>query len=556
MNEGAFIGSSQSAGDETPVEEKVPHNARDSQTEPKRGRVSSMVWELYTNEKDAHMKIACVCQHCGHQIVHRKKSERAISHLLRCNPFLKEMMLLDPINRPDWFNNAKANKRKTTGARSSAGISQSSSQTGSILQYTLPKLMKRDLTKIEEALAMHYYLTGTAFSRIEEENLLSAFRICRPDIVLPDRKKLGGALLDSCYAKVKSVVDNHIEEMKLNACLTSDAWSNIKNEPIVNYMLISDSSTFFLESVSTGEQSHDAKWIAQDMGRIIDSLAGKMKAQLQKAQLAENLPGDFIQGTGKQKESQQKINDIITDGKFVEHLDKAIMILNPVDTTIVVFQSDSVPVSQIYQSFANTMKEQYEMMNCLSDAERLYLLQLLQSRLDFLYGDAIGIAYLLDPRFVGEKMTAFEKTRVEDLIFDYGSETEQAQQMGKKEEMYLQYTNFVIKANHNKDRRDFRFLMLEKGTKTILQFWLVDGLEFPQLRDLALQVFGMVCSSAASERSFSTMGFVHSKLRNSLGSEKVKKLVYIKTNASQFGNQNMKDLVDTETESESEVERD
>ncbi|KAH9263253.1 hypothetical protein BASA83_013398 [Batrachochytrium salamandrivorans] len=80
--------------------------------------------------------------------------------------------------------------------------------------------------------------------------------------------------------------------MKLNACLTSDAWSNIKNEPIVNYMLISDSSsTFFLESVSTGEQSHDAKWIAQDMGRVIDSLAGKMKAQLQKAQLTENLSG-------------------------------------------------------------------------------------------------------------------------------------------------------------------------------------------------------------------------------------------------------------------------
>ncbi|KAH9269465.1 hypothetical protein BASA83_008548 [Batrachochytrium salamandrivorans] len=74
----------------------------------------------------------------------------------------------------------------------------------------------------------------------------------------------------------KSVVDNHIEEMKLNACLTLDVWSNIKNEPIVNYILISDSSTFFLESVSTGEQSHDAKWMAQDMGRVIDSLDGKV----------------------------------------------------------------------------------------------------------------------------------------------------------------------------------------------------------------------------------------------------------------------------------------
>ncbi|KAH6591021.1 hypothetical protein BASA50_009022 [Batrachochytrium salamandrivorans] len=84
-------------------------------------------------------------------------------------------------------------------------------------------------------------------------------------------------------SRSKSVVDNHIEEIKLNACLTSDAWSNIKNEPIVNYMLISDSSAFVLESVSTGEQSHDAKWIAQNMGRVIDSLSGKMEAQTSKS---------------------------------------------------------------------------------------------------------------------------------------------------------------------------------------------------------------------------------------------------------------------------------
>ncbi|KAH6569680.1 hypothetical protein BASA50_002124 [Batrachochytrium salamandrivorans] len=300
--------------------------------------------------------------------------------------------------------------------------------------------MKRDLVKIKEALAMHCYLTETVFSRIEEKRTCSVhLESVDLIIVLPDRKKLGGALLDSCYAKVKSVVDNHTEEMKLNACLTSDVWSNIKNEPIVNYMLISDSSAFFLESVSTGKQSHNAKWIAQDMGRIIDSLAGKIKAQLQKAQLTENLPGlvqpaptrwsslktcfeslrksehvlhrivsakDFIQGTGKQKESQQKIHDIITD------------------------------------------------------------------------------------------------------------ETEQSQQMGKKEEMYLQYTNFVIKANHNKDRKDVSLPDVGKGGPRLScsSGWLM-VLNFLSWRDLALQVFG-------------------------------------------FDNQNVKDWVDTETESESEVERD
>jgi hAT family C-terminal dimerisation region len=44
----------------------------------------------------------------------------------------------------------------------------------------------------------------------------------------------------------------------------------------------------------------------------------------------------------------------------------------------------------------------------------------------------------------------------------------------------------------------------------------------------------MVTSSAASERGFSTMGFQHSKLRNRQGYEKVKKLIFIKTNAQQL----------------------
>ncbi|KAH9277422.1 hypothetical protein BASA83_000295 [Batrachochytrium salamandrivorans] len=156
----------------------------------------------------------------------------------------------------------------------------------------------------------------------------------------------------------KFVVDNHIEEMNLNACLTLDAWSNIRSEPIVNHMLISDSSTFFLESVSTGEQNYNAKWIAQDMGRVIDYLVEKLK--LQKAQLTENLPGlvqpaptrwgflkgvfrrlekkvntfctaSFMSGTSfKEQASRKRVSRksmiLLRTVSFVENLDKAIMI--------------------------------------------------------------------------------------------------------------------------------------------------------------------------------------------------------------------------------------
>jgi hypothetical protein len=76
--------------------------------------------------------------------------------------------------------------------------------------------------------------------------------------------------------------------------------------------------------------------------------------------------------------------------------------------------------------------------------------------------------------------------------------------------------------------------MLKKRAKISLQYWQVDGAEFPAIRAVALNVFSMVTSSAASERGFSTMGFIHSKMRNRVGSEKVKQLVFIKTNAPQL----------------------
>jgi len=80
----------------------------------------------------------------------------------------------------------------------------------------------------------------------------------------------------------------------------------------------------------------------------------------------------------------------------------------------------------------------------------------------------------------------------------------------------------MISASAERDSQEFRSQMLQKGAKTVLQYWLVDGKGFPLLRQVALKVFGIVASSAASERNFSTMGFVHSKLRNSLKEGSVK----------------------------------
>ena len=72
---------------------------------------------------------------------------------------------------------------------------------------------------------------------------------------------------------------------------------------------------------------------------------------------------------------------------------------------------------------------------------------------------------------------------------------------------------------------------------TVRQYWVADGMDWPVLQKVALRVFSMACSSAASERNFSTFGFIHTKLRNSLTEVTGKKLVYVKTNGLQLSNQ-------------------
>ena len=54
--------------------------------------------------------------------------------------------------------------------------------------------------------------------------------------------------------------------------LTTDAWSNVKNEPVVNYMAVNPENSLFVEMANTERQGHDANWITQDLKGVMESL--------------------------------------------------------------------------------------------------------------------------------------------------------------------------------------------------------------------------------------------------------------------------------------------
>jgi hypothetical protein len=233
----------------------------------KGGRKRNPFWDYFTNDVDPQKRKSAICKHCCQQVNHHKKSEQAMIHINSCPPFRKMMNGMEIGERPDWF---ESKKRRACPLSANQSKSSLSSGKSTLKEYLLPKLSGSSIAKFEEAIAMHYYVTGTSFARIEENNLLAALKVLRPDIELPSRKKLAGPLLEKSFMAVKQKCDVLLDNATI--CLTTDGWSNIRNDPIVNYMATSPLMSLYLESVSTGEQSHNADWISADIRRVIASL--------------------------------------------------------------------------------------------------------------------------------------------------------------------------------------------------------------------------------------------------------------------------------------------
>lgn len=243
---------------------------------------------------------------------------------------------------------------------------------------------------------------------------------------------------------------------------------------------------------------------------------------------------DFVTGSKKQKAERLRLKNIVIADNFVSALEKALKILKVIDELIVKFQSDGVPVSEVLTSFNKLPTQFAEMTDYLTAAEIKYLGELATSRFQFMYGDAHGIAYLLDPRFVGEGLPVDTRRDLEDSLVAIPEDGITASTDERKMLLLDQLTQYVIAALREKTDNSLRFKMLQTKRKTPLQFWQSDGAAWPDLQKIALKVFTMSTSSAASERNFSTFGFVHSKLRNCLSTESVDKLVFIKTNYRAF----------------------
>ena len=160
-------------------------------------------------------------------------------------------------------------------------------------------------------------------------------------------------------------------------------------------------------------------------------------------------------------------------------------------------------MSDVYVSFLNLpLKfETEEAMSNLTEIEINYIQELTRSRFQFIYGDAHGLGYLLDPRYIGEKLEPKLRDELEVFIVNSPLNNEMASEENQRL-IFRQFTDVLISSNNQKTRNSFQCQMLVQEQKSPLEFWLTDGTKWPILQKLAKKVFSLAVASALSERNF------------------------------------------------------
>lgn len=149
-----------------------------------------------------------------------------------------------------------------------------------------------------------------------------------------------------------------------------------------------------------------------------------------------------------------------------------------------------------------------------------------------MYCDAHGVAYVLDPRYNGDGMDENTTELTEKYISEYTlSEGESSIVIQSRLAEYYQYQGWVRRHSAEKSVQ-YEILFAENAAHRMspLQFWQIRGARWPLLQPLALRIFSLCCTSCESERAFSSLGFIHSKVRNRLGVEKADILAFVKAN--------------------------
>ncbi|EXX61861.1 hypothetical protein RirG_167190 [Rhizophagus irregularis DAOM 197198w] len=517
-------------------------------------KIRGNFWSEYEVTVDSNEKEKYACKTCSG--TWSKNTSRLKEHIKKCKDINVETETLQP-------QGTKCKRQQTFDEYKFAFTS-------------------KDQIILESLLIRAFCSVGISFNVIENEDFILFLKKACPSFKIPSHFTLSNTLLDQEFEHLELVVNSALSESP-TYCLISDGWSNIQKTSIVNCM-ISTPKPLFFKATAFKEERHTAENIALGLettmkdaginkfGAIITDNASNMKAAWKI--LKQKYPKKIFLGCWahgihlwmKDIISIEWIKEIIEKAKklsiyFRNHqrssyscINQLFLTKSAIRSTIAedhlnlddrmkslissdTFWNNLGKIQNFLENFAIFIKKLEGDETFLSTAYFEY--QQLKAHVrnntdlpenireevkkfgtnrwqNFLYNPVVIVAYKLDLRYCGSRLNA--------RIFDPIIEKEILSLVGEE------YKDIVLTELAEYVRKTGSFAHSHLWGDVIqksVNWWNLMKGRYPILSDIAIQILFIPATSAASERNWSTFGFIHSKLRNKLHKKRVEKIVYM-----------------------------
>ena len=237
----------------------------------KGGRPQDPLWQFFI-KLDNDTKVKCTT--CGSAI--SAKIERMRNHHSRCSrvPLLSSEGELQQNNEPSTstahLNPLNAVQPDTTP---SPCTFSSFEQSAEPLTVKKPKLQQPQMTgftvvtdnktkqQLDEQIARFFYACNIPFAVAEHHEFKQMLMLLRPGYKPPNRKAIGGTLLDKVYESVNEVTARNLKDKPVT--LIQDGWSDIHNSPVIAHCIHTGSKAYFLSSEETGAHKKTSDYCAE-----------------------------------------------------------------------------------------------------------------------------------------------------------------------------------------------------------------------------------------------------------------------------------------------------
>ncbi|CAG8609729.1 6546_t:CDS:2 [Dentiscutata erythropus] len=304
---------------------------------------------------------------------------------------------------------------------------------------------------IDKKIARAFYACGIPHVLIENNFFIAALKSLHPTYNPPSHWLLGNNLLSDEYKEIKDHVQKIYSKEKFIS-ISTDGWSNQRNELIINYMSLTTHGPIFIKSTVTKTNSHIAEYIAEGIQNVIleflevketfvvsvvtDNAANMPhSANLIISDIFKksNLIDDELQWTRntleiakknktialvnpiktrwetqlavleKLLESKSSIQNsarssnriLIADEDNWDNISVLAEVLRPIVKCITMFESNSATLSLVYKEMADMKNLEYNITNPIQDS----VIDIITKRFNYMQSPIMLLAYLLDGRF-------------------------------------------------------------------------------------------------------------------------------------------------------------